>query len=137
MKSVLSVSIMFACLMTLAAAPVHAENTEPGTTHPNPGKLQLLQMIDDLPAGDYQKTHHTEKRDMRSPLRFHSKSTAESMGLSKKSGQLAAEATNVTTSPLTRQDVTFNLNGKESVAFEIRDPTDKNRVVLLSYRMKW
>jgi hypothetical protein len=59
------------------------------------------------------------------------------MGLSKKSGQLAAEATNVTTSPLTRQDVTFNLNGKESLAFEIRDPTDKNRVLLLSYRMKW
>ena len=137
MKSILSVAIMSACLMALAAAPVHAENTGPGTTHPNPGKLQLLQMIDDLAARKYQKTHHIEKRGPRSRLRFDSKSTVESMGLTKKSGQLAAEATNVTASPLTRQDVTFELNGKESLAFEIRDPTDKNRVLLLSYRMKW
>ena len=123
--------------MTLAAAPVQAENTGPGTTHPHPGNLQLLQMIDDLPASEYQKSHHTEKRDLRSRLRFDSKSTVESMGLSKRSGQLAASAANVTASLLTRQDVTFKLNGKKSLAFEIRDPTDKNRVLLLSYRMKW
>lgn len=137
MKRILSIAIMAASLMTIAAASVHAENTDPGTTHPNPGKLQWLQMVDDLTASKYKISYHPNKRDLRSALRAHSESAAESMRLAKNAGQLAGGATNVAASLLTRQDVTFELNGKNSLAFEVRDPTHKDRVLLLSYRMKW
>lgn len=137
MKSVLSITIMSACLMTLAAASVHAENTDPGTNHPNPVKIQRLQMVDDLSASEYKNSDHPDKRDLRSALRVHSESAAKSMGFTKKTEQLASGLTDVAASLLTRQDVTFELNDKNSFAFEVRDPTDKDRVLLLSYRMKW
>ena len=136
MKSTLLIAIMAAGLMTLAAASVHAEKTDSRTNYPNPGKLQWLQMVDDLSAGKY-LPHQSDKHDPRSALRVHSKSAAESMGLTKRAGLLAVGATDAATSLSTRQDITFDLNGKNSFAFEVRDPTDTGRVLLLSYRMKW
>ena len=136
MKSILSIAIMVAGLMTLAAASVHAENTDSRTNHPNPGKLQWLQMVDDLSASEY-LPYQSDKQDPRSAQSVHSKSAAESMGLTKRAGLLAVGAADAATSLSTRQDITFDLNGKNSFAFEVKDPTDKGRVLLLSYRMKW
>ncbi len=136
MKSISSIAIMAAGLMTLAAASVHAENTDSRTNHPNPGKLQWLQMVDDLSASEY-LPYQSDKHDPRSALRVHSKSAAESMELTKRAGLLAVGTADAATSLSTRQDVTFDLNGNNSFAFEVRDPTDKGRILLLSYRMKW
>jgi len=91
-------------------------------------------MVDDLSASEY-LPYQSDKHDQRSALRVHSKSAAESMGLTKRAGLLAVGAAAKTLS--TRQDITFDLNGKNSFAFEVRDPTDKGRILLLSYRMKW
>lgn len=127
---------MAAGLMTLAAASVHAENTDSRTNHPNPGKLQWMQMVDDMSASKY-LPYHSDKHDPRSALRVHSKSAAESMGLTKTAGLLAVGTADAATSLSTRQDVTFDLNSNNSFAFEVRDPTTKGRILLLSYRMKW
>jgi hypothetical protein len=137
MKSILSIAAITAGLMTLAVTSVHAENADSGITHPNSGKLQWLQMADDLSAGEYKHLYHPDKRDLRSAARISSESTAESTRLTRNSRELAAGATELAAGLLIRQDVTFELNSKNSFTFEVRDPAEKDRVLLLSYRMQW
>ena len=137
MKSILSIAAITAGLMTLAVTSVHAENANSGITHPNSGKLQWLQMVVDSSASEYKHLYHSDKRDLRSAARIRPESTAESTRLTRKSKELAAGATELAADLLIRQDITFELNSKSSFSFEVKDPADKDRVLLLSYKMQW
>ena len=137
MKSSLSISVLTAGLMTLAVASAHAENADSETTHANSGKLKWLQMVDHLSASEHKHLYRPHKRDLLSVARIRPQSAQGSAGHTRKPGELAAGATEVAAGLLIRQDVTFELNGKSSFTFEVRDPAEKGRVLLLSYKMQW
>jgi hypothetical protein len=135
MKSSLSTVIITAGLMMFATVSVHAESKGSGSNHPY--KLQSRQVAEDVSAGKYRKTYPHNKRDLRSALRLYSENAAASMGLPKKAGQLAGGAAGVAASLLTNHGVNFGLNDKHTFSFEVRDPVDNDRVLYLSYKLKW
>ncbi len=121
--------------MMFATVSVHAESKGSGSNHPY--KLQSRQVAEDVSAGKYRKTYPHNKRDLRSALRLYSENAAASMGLPKKAGQLAGGAAGVAASLLTNHGVNFGLNDKHTFSFEVRDPVDNDRVLYLSYKLKW